>query len=60
MKLRQIFGRRSLEAAASEAADVVSPPIAELDLDTLDECVGGRAESEDVSCYAQSTQSRVH
>jgi hypothetical protein len=60
MNLKQLFTRKNREAVAqpAEAAGVVVPT--ELDLDALEDCVGGRAEADDVGCYAQSTGSNVH
>ncbi len=48
----------------SEPARVQEPQLpgvgTVLDLDALDECVGGRGDAEGVGCYVHSTQSKVH
>jgi hypothetical protein len=59
MKFKDLFTKKSTETATSEQA----PPVASnahLNLDALDDCVGGRAETEGVGCYALSTQPRLH
>jgi hypothetical protein len=37
-----------------------SAPHAALELDALDDCVGGRSETDGVGCYVHSTQSTAH
>jgi hypothetical protein len=59
MKLKDLFSKKVKEAVPAES--VPSPASsANIDLDSLDECVGGQAETEGVGCYLHSTQSRVY
>jgi hypothetical protein len=62
MKLKELFSKTPTQVASSESAQVNngSSASAKLDLDALDDCVGGRAETEGVGCYLNSTKPRLH
>jgi hypothetical protein len=55
MKLRRLFVRDSTDDAPADPIDAAAPST-QLDLDALDDCIGGRAETDGVGCYAHSTQ----
>jgi len=59
MKLKDLFGRKRDQEPA-EQVSTTHAPTAKLDLDLLDDCVGGQSDTEGVGCYVRSTQPRIH
>jgi hypothetical protein len=47
-------------AAAEPNPEVPSAAHEELHLEALEQCVGGRSDSQGVGCYLQSTPSQAH
>ena len=60
MKLRDLFSRKPVVKTQSDGQTTNTGSHAKLDLGTLDDCVGGQAETDGVGCYAHSRQSNVH
>jgi hypothetical protein len=60
MNLKSLFSRKPKTPIAERAPDTERSPVGSLDLDALDACVGGRAETDGVGCYLRSEQPRVH
>lgn len=61
MKLKDLFTRKRVERSTAESVVPARVTVAaKLDLDLLDDCVGGRADGEGVGCYVRSTQPTVH
>jgi hypothetical protein len=61
MKWRHLFGGTKGTAAAASAKPSKSAVASmKIDLDALEDCVGGKPESEGVGCYVQSTQPHAH
>ncbi len=62
MNFRNLFSKkdRTPSAAAERHPAPAARAYEELDMDSLDDCVGGRADSQDVSCYLQSVPSQAH
>jgi hypothetical protein len=60
MKLRDLFSRKpEVNTIAVEPAEIIGSTV-KLDLDALDACVGGKADTDGVGCYVHSTRSNVH
>ena len=60
MNLKSLFSRKSSQPAPRSEPTREHAPASRLDLDALDACVGGRAETDGVGCYARTVQQRVH
>jgi hypothetical protein len=59
MNLKNLFGRKATPAPVSlrPSAEISAK---KLDADSLDDCVGGRTETNGVGCYLGTAQPRVH
>lgn len=59
MKLKDLFMTKPQRTAQPDERQTIAPNTT-LDLDALDDCVGGRAETDGVGCYVNFTQPSAH
>lgn len=59
MKIRELFAKKHPPEATAQPESVGLTAV-RIDLELLDECVGGQSDAESVDCYVRSMQPSVH